>query len=290
MKRLKFVLIMIVLCVTLPSALLADGKFFIQNRYGFLVKVDPASGLVPKHPLKKGPTPEEVPDELTIEEYEEMYSKLGKKERKVLEEGYTLDGDRYVLAVDRSDKKAFEKVRWLFMLLNEDNEMLTGLEQHGTPMPHKFPRVFEPKTKANFDIHIGWGVKFENGNYPITLGFSVNLTNFVMPSLEIMLKTNFIIDGYPIEPYVGGVLYGGFLDGFPIGLSAIGGVDAFPRFYETGTDNKNFFVSGELRLGAVLYSSVYYDSGINSEGIWKKLSLLAEGGFYFSYGYIWYDK
>ena len=108
-----------------------------------------------------------------------------------------------------------------------------------------------------------------------------------MPSLEILVKYNFYIDDYPFEPYIGGVLYGGFLDGFPIGLNLIGGCDVFPMFYEDRDDNKKFYLSGELKVGAVLYAPIYYDTGLNTEGIWKKLSLLAEGGFYLGYGYIW---
>ncbi len=196
----------------------------------------------------------------------------------------------YYLSFDVTD---LEKLRFIFMYLNRDNEKMTGLDQSGAPSPHNFPRVFEAKTKSNFDIQLAWGVKFTNiknmDNVDIgyiTLGFSLNLTNLVMPSLEIQLKYNFILYGYPVEPYAGAVLYGGFIDGFPIGLSAIGGADVFPLFYEKRKDNKNFYLTGEFRLGSVLYSKIYYDTGLNNEGIWKKLGILMEGGFYFGYGYI----
>ena len=172
-------------------------------------------------------------------------------------------------------------VRNVLLHYNSQNEIYSGIDDSGMPMPHRFPRTFDTKTKGAFDIHFVWGYRFENN---ITLGFSINLTNIVMPSLEIMLKYNFVIDSYPFEPYVGGIIYGGFLDGFPIGLSAIGGMDFYPRYYE---DDKNFYLSAELRMGAVLYSKIYFDTGDDTEGIWKKFSILAEGGFYFGAGYRW---
>jgi hypothetical protein len=203
---------------------------------------------------------------------------------------YAQKNNHHVLIFDTKD---IEKLRFIFMYLNKDNEMPTGLDEHGAPSPHRFPRVFEAKTKSNFDVHFAWGIKFspvknsENVDIGyITLGFSLNLTNFIMPSLEFQLKYNFLIYGYPVEPYIGAALYGGFIDGFPIGLDVIGGVDVFPLYYEKRKDNKNFYLTGETRIGMVLYSRVYYDTGLDNEGIWKKLELLMEGGFYFGYGYI----
>lgn len=212
------------------------------------------------------------------------------EEREFVMSVYVKDKFKYILNIDLKDP---EKLRGIFMNLNKDNEMLTGLDEHGAPMPHNFARVFEAKSKSNFDVHFVWGIKFDfirntdkvEIGY-ITFGFSINLTNFVMPSLELMLKYNFIIYGYPFEPYVGAILYGGFIDGFPIGLSAIGGCDFFPMYYEDRIDNKNFYLTAELRIGAVLYSRIYFDSGLNNEGIWKRLDVLGEGGFFFGYGYI----
>ena len=337
----------------------SDHRFFLQNLLGDLIKVDIASGFVGKYPKVKGPRVDQIPLELTIEEFENnIIANLDSKDKEYLENLYLFDNSnktyklkkeiveniikikevhnifvqnliaptylksinaytfenniinkipneeekelirsiyikekfKYKLSIDLNDP---ERLRAIFMKLNKDNEMLTGLDQHGMPMPHKFPRVFEAKSKSNFDVHFAWGVKFDNIRNAenveigyITFGFSINLTNFVMPSLELMLKYNFIIYGYPFEPYIGGVLYGGFIDGFPIGLSAIGGCDFFPMFYEKRIDNKNLYLTAELRLGAVLYSRIYYDSGLNNEGIWKKLEVLGEGGFYFGYGYI----
>ncbi len=208
---------------------------------------------------------------------------------------YDIKSNTFIISIPLNDP---EKLRMIFMNLNKDNEMSTGLDEHGAPSPHNFPRVFEAKSKSHFDIHFVWGVKFDpiksNGveiGY-VTLSFAFNLTNIVMPSLEVVqVKYNFMLFDknnlqYPVEPYIGGALYGGFLDGFPIGFNLIGGCDIFPMIYENRADNKNFFLTGELRLGMVLYSKTYYDTGLNNEGIWKKLSLLFEGGFYFGYGYI----
>lgn len=186
-------------------------------------------------------------------------------------------------------------LRVILLDLNKDNEMYTGIDTEGTPMPHKFPRVFEAKSKGYFDIHFVWGYRFndiivDNVNYgAVTLGFSINLTNIVMPSLEIMVKYNFNLGSkYPFfEPFVGGLIYGGFIDGFPIGISALGGCDVFPKAME---NDFNFYLSAEMRLGGVLYSKIYFDTGKNNEGIWKKFDFLLESGFYFGAGYRWDKK
>jgi hypothetical protein len=169
--------------------------------------------------------------------------------------------------------------------------METGIDKYGAPSPHRFPRVFNPKTQGAIDIQFCWGYRFEdpaNPNTNATLEFSLSLVNFVMPSLEILVKYNFIIPDNPtISPYIGGVLYGGFIDGFPIGLSFLGGTDIYPTYYR---DQKtNFYLLAEARLGAVIFSRKYFDTGSNSDGIWKKIGVLAEGGFYFGTGYRW-DK
>jgi hypothetical protein len=201
-------------------------------------------------------------------------------EKTFFDDVYKIKKNKYILKIRWND---LEKIRAILMFANKDNEMLTGLDESGTPMPHNFSRVFETKSKANFDISFDWGVKFENN---VTLGFALKLTNFTMPSLEFLVKYNFNLKNYPFEPYVGAVLYGGFIDGFPIGLNAIGGLDIFPLTYENVSYNKNLYLSSELRLGAVLFCPVYFDSGLNNEGIWKKLKILAEGGFYIGIGNI----
>lgn len=224
--------------------------------------------------------------EVKIPAYKFEKTILGKKisnneDADLLKNHYKKKKNNYYLNVNWQEA---EKLREIFLVLNKENELYTGLDQHGAPSPHKFPRVFEAKSKSHLDIHIVWGVKFTND---LMFGVSVNITNFVMPSLEFMLKYNFNVPDYPFEPYIGGVLYGGVLDGFPIGLSVIGGCDFFPLYTEDISQNKNLFLEAELRLGAVLYAPIYYDTGLNSEGIWKKLSFLGEGGFYFGTGYVW---
>ncbi|MBP7553089.1 MAG: hypothetical protein KA885_06655 [Spirochaetes bacterium] len=176
-------------------------------------------------------------------------------------------------------------VRILLLYYNSDNEQYSGIDSYGMPTPHKFPRTFDPYVKPNFDIHFVWGYRFIND---LILGFSINFTNFVMPSLEISLKYNFASTGIKgIEPFVGGAIYGGFLDGFPIGFSALGGLDFLGESMGLTEHSKNLYLSAEARLGAVLYSEIYFDTGNNTEGIWKKFNVLAEGGFYFSSGYRW---
>jgi hypothetical protein len=189
------------------------------------------------------------------------------------------DGER--LEVSRH---ASEILLWIILLENnEKNEMHTGVDQSGMPMPHGFPRVFEAKSRSHLDLHFSWGVRFDND---LTLGFSLNFTNIVMPSFEIMVKYNFEVPDVEFEPYIGGAVYGGLIDGFPIGFNLLGGMDFYPKGKVEMADN--LFLSGEMRLGTVLYSKVYFDKGINRGGIWKEYSWLAEGGFYFNVGNLWY--
>lgn len=177
-------------------------------------------------------------------------------------------------------------LRSIFLYYNKDNEMPVELDIYGSPSPHKFPRLSDAKSKALFDLHFVWGGKWEDPSDPkknITMMFDLNLTNFIMPSLEISLKYNFHIDNYPFSPYIGGVIYGGFWDGFPIGISLMGGSDIYPTYL---IDNKtNFYILGETRLGIVLLTGIYFDTGYNYEGIYKKFKVLAEGGFYAGVGY-----
>jgi hypothetical protein len=179
-------------------------------------------------------------------------------------------------------------VRVIFLEYNKDNEMETGITVNGSASPHMFPRVWDARTRSAIDIHFCWGWK-DVGGSKVGLEFSLNLTNFIMPSLEIAVQYNFVIPDYQfIEPYIGGALYGGFMDGFPIGISLIGGTDIYPTYNKDG--KTNFFILSEARLGAVLYSKIYFDSGENTEGIWKKMGILAEGAFYIGTGYRWDKK
>ncbi|MCG8568574.1 MAG: hypothetical protein MJB14_00395 [Spirochaetes bacterium] len=224
---------------------------------------------------------------------QEIYRNIRKEQKRIIK-NYHFDRKRniYSLQTELSEEdqvfisQMARRIILRVILLNNNqlNEMPTGPGTSGMPTPHRFPRVFEPKTKANLDIHFAWGFRFAND---LSLSFSINLTNFIMPSLEIMLKYNFDLNHPDIffEPYVGGLIYGGFIDGFPIGLSAVGGMDFFPK--HNIDQSKNLYLSAEMRMGTVLYSQVYFDTGNNSEGIWKKLAWLAEGGFYFNTGYRW---
>lgn len=182
--------------------------------------------------------------------------------------------------------------RMIFLQYNKKNEIPSALQDSGAPSPHKFPRVFNPYTKGAIDIQFCWGYKFQdtvNPDLNVTLEFSLNLTNFVMPSLGILLKHNFIISDNPtFSPYIGGMIYGGFIDGFPIGLSFLGGSDIFPTYLKDG--KTNFYLLAEGRIGVVIYSKLYFDTGSNADGIWKKIGVLAEGGFYFGTGYRWDKK
>lgn len=172
----------------------------------------------------------------------------------------------------------------LILEYNTDNEIPTGVDISGMPMPHGFPRVFEPKTRANFDLSIGWGNVYDNN---VTLRFSINLTNLVMPSLEVAVKYNFETDNDTFSPFVGGSLYGGLIDGFPIGIGAIGGIDFFPL--DENSNDRQLFYSLEARIGGVLFASTYFDKGRRRGGIWKDTSWLLEGGLYFATGYIKYE-
>ncbi len=284
MKRALFIIFVFIAAVI---NLYSEDRFYIRGRSGILIKVDPVTAFESRYAETKGPRMEQIPAELMIENFNELVNSCGSQAAKdVLNDSYTIEGD-YGYAVIRNDLNEQQKtsLRNVFLILNRDNEIPNGLMSSGSPSPHRFPRVFNAESKPYFDITFNWGVKFDNN---ITLDFGVNLSNFVMPSLEIGLKYNFIIPGYPVEPFIGGVLYGGFMDGFPIGLSAVGGVDVFPCYFEN-LHSDNFFITAELRLGAVLFVPVYFDTGRDDETIYKELGILAEGGFYLGSGYI-FDK
>lgn len=324
--------------------------FFLQNRSGVLIKIDPSSGLKKNLPIKKGPAIHEIQEKIEKDEFEKniLSKTIEEIDKDFLTKVYKLNDDGFyyldkegiltefnsgllkghIMLNITADEKKFLKnykldskkkiyylkedinqqriseiskdaikfiLRVILLDINKDNEMLTGIDTEGTPMPHKFPRVFEAKSKGYFDVHFVWGYKFPDifdGNNnklgSFTLGFSINLTNIVMPSLEIMVKYNFNLgEKYNyFEPFIGGLIYGGFIDGFPIGISLLGGCDIFPKAIDK---DFNFYLSGEMRLGMVLYSKIYFDTGKNSEGIWKKFDFLFESGFYFGAGYRW-DK
>ncbi len=225
---------------------------------------------------------------------ERVIGDIKRKDKAVFFDNYDLDRESGIYYVkDTIDDEQLSLISrdvakfifWnLILEYNTDNEIYTGVDISGMPMPHGFPRVFEPKTRANFDLSIGWGNVYDNN---ITLRFSINLTNLVMPSLEVAVKYNFETDSDTFSPFVGGSLYGGLIDGFPIGIGAIGGIDFFPL--DENSNNRQLFYSLESRIGGVLFASTYFDKGRRRGGIWKDTSWLLEGGLYFATGYIKYE-
>ncbi|MCK4796329.1 MAG: hypothetical protein KAT05_03050 [Spirochaetes bacterium] len=349
MKKKFFIFLLLFL---LSFCAFSKNRFFLQNRLGALIKVDPASAYKLKHAEKKGPTLYEIPKTISKEEMFNTYlKKVNPKEYEVLSAYYKIENDIYVLTINSDDLETlkkieniflmnrinvssvkkirdnvfekrvlnkirndeekkylmsiyikdnkyysldidwqnidiFKKLREIFLKYNLKNEMYTGLDQHGTPMPHNFPRVHEAKSKAHFDIHFSWGVRLENN---LTIGFAFNITNFTMFSLELlMIKYNFDIPNYPFEPYVGGALYGGYADGFPIGINFLAGFDFFPLSTTNNNyeNDRNLFLTVEARIGPVIYIPTYYDTGLNTETIYKEIGVLMDGGLYFGYGYI----
>jgi len=281
---LKQLLITVFMAVSLLTFQANENRGFIKSKAGVLIKVDPASGFIMNYPEKKGPNPDQIPIKFTKDEFDSILNSITDNvDKKILQEAYPyfdeLNSHEFIY---KENVEIKTKVRSILLKLNKKNEIDNDLLSHGSPSPHRFPRVFNAKSKPYFDITFNWGVKFANN---ITLDFGVNLSNFVMPSLEIGLKYNFVIPGYPVEPFVGGAIYGGFMDGFPIGISALAGVDIFPCYLEN-KHSDNFFLSAELRIGAVIVIPVYYDTGLDTETIYKKLGVLAEGGFYMGTGYI----
>jgi hypothetical protein len=203
------------------------------------------------------------------------------------------DGKAWLLKADSETLDKLEKVRGVFLHLNGANEIpMDFVENYGTPMPHNFPRVHFAKSKALVDIQLAWGARIENPSVPgnFTVGFALNIQNFTMFSLELItFKYNFKVPGVDIiEPYVGFALYGGYADGFPIGFNMLAGFDIYPvdDFITGGFEDHSFFVSGEVRLGPVLYIPTYFDTGLDTETIYKKAVFLIENGYYFGVGYI----
>ncbi|MBN2546368.1 MAG: hypothetical protein JXB50_11265 [Spirochaetes bacterium] len=358
MKKINILLISLFILSINALYPAVKGRFFLENRYGVLVKVDPASAYKGNHPEKKGPRLDEIPVNFSKEEFEnQLLSKINDSyDKNFLMKIYSADDDgNYKLNIDfenviiltkiqnilfsngifvrdirkikknyyentvlikltNEEKEYFNKyyklsnlnyipeINWkdienafilrsILLKYNEKNEIYNGLETDGSPMPHKFPRVHNAKSKAHFDIHIAWGVNIKNDAIPgyLNVGFSLNITNFTMFSLEIInIKYNFELSDHPFEPYLGFTIYGGYLDGFPIGFNFFGGVQVYPLSIHLDSIDKNrtLFATGELRLGPVIYIPLYYDTGLNTETIYKKIGILMDGGFYTSIGYI----
>ncbi|HOV14170.1 MAG TPA: hypothetical protein PK771_07795 [Spirochaetota bacterium] len=263
-----------------------DDKNFILNCYDFNAENN-------TYVLKSDFIPEKISKKVLKEV---VFGNLAGEPKVIFNQFYKLDNKsgNYILkkSLDLKDKELVAKnvlivvLRSIFLYYNKDNEMPVELDIYGSPSPHKFPRISEAKSKALFDIHFVWGGKWVDPTDPnknVSLMFGINLTNFVMPSLEVSVKYNFHIPSYPFSPYIGGALYGGFWDGFPIGISLMGGSDVYPTFL---LDNKtNFYILGETRIGVILLTGIYFDTGYNNEGIYKKFKVLAEGGFYAGVGY-----
>lgn len=338
----------------ITSLVFAKPRFYLQNKFGALIKVNVASAYKGLYPKQKGPTLFEIPSIIKSKQFEDYSSRANSSQTLVLLKYYKqIDStDDYQLILNRDDlnilqhinqilltkkitlsniKKIkihifnnkilpllnesdtnfikkyyklsansklynstldwktidkFVEIRMVLLQLNRDNEIKSDIDDYGSPMPHNFPRVHNAKTKANFDIHLTWGVRLDND---LTIGFGLNITNFTMFSLELlMIKYNFNIPGYPFEPYIGGALYGGYADGFPIGINFLGGFDFFPFAKQANnfTTERKFYLSTEVRIGPVIYIPRYYDTGLNTETIYKKIGVLMEGGLYFAYGYI----
>ncbi|HBD93775.1 MAG: hypothetical protein A2015_00720 [Spirochaetes bacterium GWF1_31_7] len=275
----QFILTLYLVNIVLLNA--SDG-FYLKGRSGILVKTDIKSGLKKNYPIKKGPGEDEVPKILTSEDFDSLVNTIThENDKKAFENCYEKVDDSYLLI---SNDVSTKIARGILLKYNNNNEIPSGIDDHGTPMPHRFPRVFNPKTKVNIDFCFAWGYRFKEN---VSLDFSFNLTNFIMPSLELGVNYHFDLgDSYNFEPFIGTLIYGGFIDGFPIGFSLAGGLDFFPVIKDDKM-TKNFFIGPELRIGTVWFTDIYYDTGVNSEGIWKNFNLLGEAGFYVNSGYRW---
>lgn len=348
MRKINFLLFMFAL---FNISLVAKNSFFLENRDGILVKVEPSSAYKGNYPEKKGPALGEIKLIFEEKEFNDFSLKILTNEKEILLSVYKKDGNNYLLnseleelvkvariienskiaifSYEKINKKIFEekilaslrneekdlltkryklignnyhlqtdidkikklyKVREIFLKYNEKNEIYNGLEVDGSPMPHSFPRVHNAKSKAHFDIHLAWGVRIEDKSFPgsITIGFALNITNFTMFSLELItFKYGFDLINNPLEPYIGFGIYGGYLDGFPIGINLFGGVMAYPiSIAYNDPVNRKMYILGEVRMGPVIYVPVYFDTGLNTETIYKKISVLMEGGIYTGFGYI----
>lgn len=194
-------------------------------------------------------------------------------------DGFYLGGKAgFLLKVDV--ESAFDEKNVVDETKSMDNSIETGLGQYGNTNPHEFPRVLEAMTGTYGDLSVIWGYKFPKLFY---LGFGFMLSNFVMPSLVFDFKFSFR-EEHKIRPFVALSLYGGFLDGFPIGVTALGGMDIF--FTE------DFFLLVEGKLGAEIFVRHYYDDGNNANPIWHFDTVSAYGliGINVGVGYIFKNK
>jgi hypothetical protein len=165
-------------------------------------------------------------------------------------------------------------------VIGEDERIRTGIGEYGNTNPHGFPRVLETKTAPYGDIIINWGYKFPK---VFTLGFGFMLSNLVMPSLMFDFKFSFR-EQKTVRPYLFQGIYSGLLDGFPIGITAGGGIDIYL--------NQHFYFLVEAKAGIEIFVSAYYDDGINSNPIWHWDSTYVYGltAIYIGVGYQFKNK
>ncbi len=156
-----------------------------------------------------------------------------------------------------------------------DSSIFTGIGEYGMTNPHNFPRVLEAQAAVFAEMIFFWGYKFPR---IFSLGSSIILSNFVMPSLSFDFKFSFN-EQKMIRPYIFLDIYGGILDGFPIGVAAGGGIDIYI--------DKNLFFLVESKVGAEIFVRRYYDDGNNANAIWHFESTYAYGIFaiYLGVGY-----
>ncbi len=165
-------------------------------------------------------------------------------------------------------------------LAKNANSIPVGIGEYGVADPHKFPRIIEPKTGIYGDMTIFWGYRFPK---VFSAGFGFWMSNLMMPYLTFIHKFSFN-EEKRIQPFAFIELYGGFMDGFPIGITGGGGVDVFI--------NDHVFFLIENKIGSEIFISRYYDDGNNSNPIWHWDSLYAYGVYslYIGIGYRFDNK
>ena len=146
-KIMKVEIFTILLIFLVPLSFYAKNSFYILNRYGILIRVDPASGFIPKYPKNKGPRLDEVPKEIDAETFEKYISEIitDENDRLILTDSYEKieEGNKYVLKSEKDNISDLSKIRAVLLKYNRDNEIKNDLGEYGMPMPHRFPRVFE---------------------------------------------------------------------------------------------------------------------------------------------------
>jgi len=160
-------------------------------------------------------------------------------------------------------------------IIGRNESIYTGMGEYGATMPHGFPRILEGKAAPYVENIFFWGYKFPK---VFSLGFGILLSNFVMPSLMFDFKFT-LTEKYKVKPYLFADIYGGLLDGFPIGITGGGGIDIY------FTDH--LYMLLESKAGVEIFVARYYDDGINSNPIWHWDSVYAYGLFtiYIGVGY-----